>query len=233
MDLVQLGAFLTSWEAFIIYVALGIIVSYSLKNTPSTTELKGVQGEKYVKRVLKRGLNRFKYRQLHDITLLNRSGRTSQFDHIVVSQYGIFVIETKNYGGKIYGTDYNTRWKQVIGSQENSFYSPVKQNQGHIISLQGLLGQQAPLIPIVAFTERADLTTVNSATVVYVNSLPRKIKSYKQKILTKQEVDRVVKIIKEVNLKGSKVKKLHKENVEKVQTIDGRLREENSTRGEY
>jgi len=35
-----------------------------------------------------------KYNLIHNVTLLTEDG-TTQIDHIVVSQYGVFVIETK------------------------------------------------------------------------------------------------------------------------------------------
>ena len=45
--------------------------------------------------------------------LATKSG-TTQIDHVVVSKYGLFTIETKNYRGKIYGDDARDKWTQVI-----------------------------------------------------------------------------------------------------------------------
>lgn len=53
------------------------------------------------------------YHVLDDIVLNTKKG-TTQIDHIVVSKYGIFAIETKNYRGEIYGNDDRQQWTQII-----------------------------------------------------------------------------------------------------------------------
>ncbi len=55
---------------------------------------KGKAGEKTVSRKLSR-LPKDKYKVLNDIMLATPKG-TTQIDHIVVSIYGVFVVETKN-----------------------------------------------------------------------------------------------------------------------------------------
>jgi hypothetical protein len=51
---------------------------------------------------------------LHDITIPSVKGKTTQIDHVVVSEYGVFVIETKNYTGWIVGDEKSDYWTQVI-----------------------------------------------------------------------------------------------------------------------
>lgn len=60
---------------------------------------------------------------------LNTKGTISQIDHLVVSNYGIFVIETKNYKGWILGNEDSQNWTQVIYKYKNKFYNPVLQNR--------------------------------------------------------------------------------------------------------
>lgn len=60
---------------------------------------------------------------------------TTQIDHIVVSIHGIFVIETKNYKGWIYGNSNNEYWTQNIYGNKYSLYNPLLQNKNHIKSL--------------------------------------------------------------------------------------------------
>ena len=76
-----------------------------------------------------------------------------QIDHVVVSIYGIFVIETKNYSGWIFGDENSQYWAQVIYKTKNRFYNPILQNRGHIKALQGLLQDYSHIryIPIVVF----------------------------------------------------------------------------------
>ena len=69
---------------------------------------KGAIGEKRVARILEK-LPEGKYSVINNL-LLNNSGYTSQVDHVVVSVYGIFVIETKTYQGIISGGENSEQW---------------------------------------------------------------------------------------------------------------------------
>lgn len=53
-------------------------------------------------------------------------------DHVVISKYGVFVIETKNYRGWIIGNEKSEYWTQVIYKRKERLYNPIKQNYGHI-----------------------------------------------------------------------------------------------------
>lgn len=53
------------------------------------------------------------YTVFHNL-LFERNGRSSQIDHIVISPYGVFVVETKGYKGWILGGEYSEKWTQVI-----------------------------------------------------------------------------------------------------------------------
>jgi hypothetical protein len=75
-------------------------------------KIKGAIGEKSVSFFLAR-LDPKKYKVLNNL-LIKVGSKTVQIDHVVVSNYGIFVIETKNYQGWIYGKEYDEYWTQVI-----------------------------------------------------------------------------------------------------------------------
>ena len=62
---------------------------------------RGRRGERKVARLLDR-LPKDRYFVINDLMLLSE-GRSSQIDHIVVSEFGVFIIETKTFSGKIYG----------------------------------------------------------------------------------------------------------------------------------
>ncbi len=76
-----------------------------------TPRQKGKRGEKLVAQVLSQLPE--EYVILNDVVLPTTSG-TTQIDHIVVSKYGVFTIETKNYRGDIYGDDNRQEWTQLI-----------------------------------------------------------------------------------------------------------------------
>jgi len=85
------------------------------------------------------GLNKKEYQIHSNITLELLDDMTTQIDHVIVSKYGIFVIETKNYKGWIYGSQSQKVWTQVLFKQKNKFQNPIHQNYKHIKFLQALL----------------------------------------------------------------------------------------------
>ena len=68
---------------------------------------------------------------LDNILIPLPDGGTTQIDHIVVSPYGLYIIETKNMDGWIYGNEYDSQWTQVLYKQKNTFQNPLRQNYKH------------------------------------------------------------------------------------------------------
>ena len=91
--------------------------------------------------------------------LFESNGYSTQIDHIVVSPYGVFVIETKGYKGWILGGENSEYWTQTIYKSKHQFYNPIKQNAGHVRFLRHLLrcSVDIPFIPIVVFNNDAEL----------------------------------------------------------------------------
>lgn len=91
--------------------------------------------------------------------LFESSGYSTQIDHIVVSPYGVFVIETKGYKGWILGGENSEYWTQTIYKSKHQFYNPIKQNAGHVRFLHHLLKCSTDIlfIPIVVFNNSAEL----------------------------------------------------------------------------
>lgn len=99
---------------------------------------KGQEGEIQVGLALAR-LPRGIYHDIHNATFEGDDG-TTQVDHVVVSRYGIFVVETKNYSGTIYGLEKEKTWTQVRrNGEKHTFQNPIRQNWRHIKVLSGLL----------------------------------------------------------------------------------------------
>lgn len=91
--------------------------------------------------------------------LFQGNGRSTQIDHIVVSPYGVFVIETKGYKGWIFGGEDAESWTQNIYGHKSQFYNPILQNEGHARFIAYLLKDigRIPIIPIVVFNNDAVL----------------------------------------------------------------------------
>ena len=123
-----------NWPIWVIigFAVAGILVGWL------QAKVKGIIGEKKVSVVLAT-LPNSDYIILNDVMLPTEKGST-QIDHIVVSLYGIFVIETKNYKGWITGSSYAEQWTKNMYGKKYKFYNPIRQNYGHIKNLSTILG---------------------------------------------------------------------------------------------
>ena len=118
-------------QKIIIVILLALVIAVILiRKAKSKHELN--LGEKEVNQVLSKLKG---YKLLSDI-LIKRENGSSQIDHILIGKKGIFVIETKDYSGSIYGEQYSKYWIQIINRNKNEFYNPIRQNYGHIKALE-------------------------------------------------------------------------------------------------
>src|SRR5574344_1396781 len=119
-----------------------------------TAKYKGKIGEEKVSLVLH--LLSKEYVVLNNV-YIPFGNHTKQIDHIVVSPYGIFVIETKNYKGWIYGGEDKQYWTQNIYGHKFQLYNPILQNQSHIKALKNILPPSSnnAFVSIIAFSNKA------------------------------------------------------------------------------
>lgn len=143
---------------------------------------KGGVGEKRVRSALQERLKAPDYQVLHDLTL-PCAGRTTQIDHVVLSRHGIFVIETKNMSGWIFGDKEKARWTQVHKRSKRQFQNPLRQNYLHIKALQENLGVSTrDIVSVVAFVGSAEPKTPMPANVIWGS---RRVPAF---ILAKQDL---------------------------------------------
>lgn len=128
---------------------------------------KGKVGEMRVASILKK-FPMDRYKIINDL-LLTSNGYSTQIDHIVISIYGVFVIETKFYQGWIYGGENSEYWTQNIYGNKYQLRNPIHQNQGHIRALKFLLKGYGniPFISVVAFSRQARLGVDAHTPVIY------------------------------------------------------------------
>ncbi len=174
--------------------------------------IKGWFGEKVVAGYLRRLPEG--YTVLNDVTLSTDTG-TTQIDHIVVSPYGVFVIETKNYKGWIFGSERSTQWTQNIYGQKNRFMNPLRQNYAHVKAIEARLSlfPSLPVIPIVAFSPECDLKVKTDSHVVYFSNVPAVILKYVDKVIEVEDVATIVNLLQSGDISSSTTKKEHKESV--------------------
>ena len=102
---------------------------------------------------------------LRNLYLPKDNGETSEIDLLFITQKGIFVIESKNYSGWIFGSDKDQYWTQMLpNKQKNRFYNPIKQNQTHIKWLQNYLNEKIPVYSLIVFSERCELKQIEIGT---------------------------------------------------------------------
>lgn len=174
---------------------------------------KGGLGEKRVASLLKQ-LPESEYRTINNL-LININGHTSQIDHVVVSLYGIFVIETKFYMGRIYGGENSEYWTQNIYGNKNQFRNPILQNMGHIKALRRVLNNsnQFLYISIVAFSQQAILDIYTNTMVVYWNEIIPVIEQFEERKLTYEQVQEIYNILLSINSDSKATRSLHIQNV--------------------
>ena len=122
----------------IFWIFLLVIPLLLLKALLQNPKVKGRIGERAVRSVIGKDLDEETYIEFHDLIIPSRSS-TTQIDHIYVSVFGIFVIETKNYTGWIFGSEKQSKWTQVVYKQKHYFQNPLRQNYAHIKALSELL----------------------------------------------------------------------------------------------
>lgn len=173
-------------------------------------KIKGVSGEAMVSAILSR-LPKEQYMVLHNVMLRTDRG-TSQVDHIVVSVYGIFVIEVKNYTGWITGSENSSQWTQTIYKTKNRFMNPIHQNYGHVKAIEALIQDPSvPVYPIVAFAGDAKLkVSVQNARVVKFEALKDTIRSLSAvQIMGADRMKELTSMLQESNIDSGENRKIH------------------------
>jgi hypothetical protein len=175
--------FLASWPIFLFGIIAFIAVTvFKHRKT------KGWIGERVTTAGLWCMLDKGTYRRIDDL-IIPASNGTTQIDHVLVSKYGIFVIETKNYQGWIYGKQQDDKWTQNIYGKKNQFQNPLKQNYRHSKSLTEFLKIDDGLInPLVFFIGDCEFKTIMPSNVLNRGLIPY-IKGFAQERLTEKEVE--------------------------------------------
>lgn len=141
---------------------------------------------------------------------------TTQIDHVVVSRYGIFVIESKDYKGWIFANKNQKEWTQSMPrGYKYKFYNPILQNFAHISALR----EQLPFIKnrffsAVVFSKSAEFKTAMPDGVMYTSELVDFIRTRKEPIF--KEVELLV-VIGKLSMLCQTIEVTPEEHVENVQ----------------
>jgi hypothetical protein len=157
----------------VLAVSIGVLIIW-LK-LPST---KGLIGELFVKNQLKQLAQHYKGLSFHNL-MFSEGEKSTQLDNLLITNKGVYVIEVKNYSGRIYGDQNQDQWYQTIrydnkrkGKRgktytkthiaKNSFFNPIKQNLIHVNAIKSYIEslKGLPLFNIVVFTNQSDLSNL-------------------------------------------------------------------------
>ena len=139
------------------------------------------------------------YVDLNNVTIRTRRG-TTQIDHVIISRYGVFVVETKNMSGWIFGGEDDPFWIKTNRGNKLRFQNPLHQNESHIRALSNL-ARVAPekMHSVVLFRGNCSLRTQMPPNVLTGGYITY-VKSKRQVLFTEAEVKRIVATIKAVML---------------------------------
>lgn len=160
------------------------------------------------------------YFTINDLLFHVNKGHTTQIDHVVVSPYGIFVIETKNHSGYVYGSEHSATWKKywkgwyhgIEHSDDLTFKNPIQQNKAHIEALKKALCnfEHVQLISIIAFSPNAELKVkVENANVMYWSQVRRFIRRHNTPILSIEETQQIYEYLLAINVRGKDAREKH------------------------
>lgn len=147
-------------------------------------------GEQEVADILSRELSYKDYFIFNNLIIPSENNRSTQIDHIVVSKFGIFVIESKDYNGWIFGDKDQPFWTQSLpGSNKFQFQNPIRQNYAHIMALKVLMPLAVDsFCSIVVFSDKSEIKTTPIENVVHLNQLIDCIRKYTQEKLTRESL---------------------------------------------
>lgn len=180
-----------------------------------TAWFKGMVGEWFINLCIRLFLDKREYRLLKDVTLPTPQGST-QIDHVIVSRFGLFVIETKNMKGWIFGNPTQKSWTQQIYRRKHSFQNPLHQNHLHMMTLKSLLGlSDNQLHSVIFFIGDCTFKTPMPQNVMN-RGLIRYVKGITTPVLAENEVARVVDTIQQGRLAANW--QTHRQHVTQLKT---------------
>ncbi len=164
---------------------------------------KGWVGESLVSSKAARSLPAEEYHALDNVTLPDGNG-TTQIDHIYVSRYGVFVVETKNMAGWIFGAENQAQWTQTIYKRKTRFQNPIRQNYKHIKTLENLFRiPVSKLHTVIVFTGDSTFKTELPPCVCTMRNFTDYIRAFRVVVFSDDEVNEIHRAIQNGRLEDN------------------------------
>ena len=196
------------WWLLPLFILVGVLKAFK-------PFLKGKFGELAVSTHVKLYLSKDDYHLLNDCTLPDGKGGTTQIDHILLSRFGIFIIETKNYKGWIFGSERQKNWTQKIYKNSYKFQNPLHQNYKHLKVLESVLEDIVEvefLHSIVVFMPDCEFKTEMPSNVFKGAKWTYYVESFKVPVISDIKLKRIrLRIEKEILEKSWRTNREHVE----------------------
>lgn len=177
--------------------------------------IKGWIGEFGINLAGKIALSKKDYHRFHNVTLETDDG-TTQIDHVFISRFGIFVVETKNLSGWIFGGEHDKQWTQKFPKASYKFQNPLRQNYAHIKALESIM----PAVPADAF--HSVIAMCGEHIIKTKKNMPRNvtrgmwfagyIRGFKTEVLSNEQVNEAINAVTNKRLPATR--KTNKKHVE-------------------
>lgn len=206
-------------------------------------EFKGEYGEKLTARKLKFVSFLGKHgKVLQNVYVPKTNGDTSEIDLLFITTKGIFVIESKNYSGWIFGDDKSVNWTVTLpNGMKNRLYNPILQNKTHMKWLAEYIGDEIPLFSLIVFSERCELKSItiseNDVKVIKRNQLKKTVDELWDShidVLDHVRVDEIYSTLKKLASVDESIKQRHIDQVNSkyYKKSTDKLQNENETNKE-
>jgi len=191
----------------------------------NTRRMKGWIGEWMVRTAARLLLDAQVYRPFHNVTLATPDG-TTQIDHVFVSPYGIFVVETKNRTGWIFGSENDAHWTQKIYRHSFQFQNPLRQNYKHTRAMVDLLGvPENRILSVIVFVGGSTFKTSMPQNVTHGARFVRHVKHFGKRVFTDRQVELLCRKIHAGQLSRSlRTRREHVRNVKAQHAPGGSAR---------
>lgn len=164
---------------------------------------------------------------LFNVYVPKDNGETTEIDVLMITPKGIFVFESKNYSGWIFGNENQKNWYQTLPSgrgrsHKEHFYNPIMQNRSHIKHLQAVFEEPIPMYSIIVFSERCTLKniTVNTPEIKVINRnqvsfvVSDICKALTENVLSNQKISDLYNALYPYTQVSEKEKQQHISNIE-------------------
>lgn len=195
-------------------------VRFIIKNKGDT----GVYGEYLTKYMFDSVRINGYHKELCNVYIPYKDG-TSEIDILVIHEKGIFVLESKNYSGWIFGSENQKNWTQMLNKNTKKyFYNPIRQNRTHINALSEYLQiDKEKMKSIIVFSERCELKKVPEDTEEFIIikrdklvDVIKKETDNAESVFNKEEVEQIYNKLFLLTNASEITKKQHIEDIKKI-----------------